>query len=196
MYVHRRTDAEQLAAQLPRVLGRGLRVAAYHGAMSATARTDVMTAWLAREVDLVACTTAFGMGIDRPGEATRVLLAIVRCTDVRVCPASVLRAADRVSADVRLVVHWCLPQTVEGLYQVSRGAARRGMTGRRAAERTCAGRALGTSQECGRAGRDQQPAHAAIFYSDHDRCSAHVRRGGGGGGGGGGGRLTACATVA
>jgi hypothetical protein len=26
----------------------------------------VLEAWIAREVDLVACTTAFGMGIDRP----------------------------------------------------------------------------------------------------------------------------------
>lgn len=44
---------------------------------------------------------------------------------------------------MRLVVHWCVPATLEGYYQ-----------------------------ESGRGGRDGRPAHAVLLYEHEDRCAA------------------------
>ena len=62
-------------------------------------------------------------------------------------------------ADVRFVLHWSMPKSLEGLYQ-----------------------------EAGRAGRDGAPATHTLFFSaaDHARVTRLIKRGKRGGGGGGG----------
>jgi ATP-dependent DNA helicase RecQ len=63
VYVATRKGAEDLAADLR---ARGLRAAVYHGGMKAKERREVHDAFLADELDVVAATIAFGMGIDKP----------------------------------------------------------------------------------------------------------------------------------
>jgi ATP-dependent DNA helicase RecQ len=63
VYLATRKRAEDLAADLR---DRGLRAAVYHGGMKAKERREVHDAFLADELDVVAATIAFGMGIDKP----------------------------------------------------------------------------------------------------------------------------------
>ncbi len=44
-----------------------VRLCRYHAGLSDKERTDILKRWLSRDLDLVAATVAFGMGIDRPG---------------------------------------------------------------------------------------------------------------------------------
>ena len=46
---------------------RGLRARAYHAGLKKTEREDVQQAFMDDELDVVVATTAFGMGIDKPG---------------------------------------------------------------------------------------------------------------------------------
>jgi len=63
IYAAKRKDTEKYAAKLTRA---GLRAAAYHAGMTAHERTRVHEAFQAGTLDVVAATTAFGMGIDKP----------------------------------------------------------------------------------------------------------------------------------
>ncbi|WP_432396536.1 RecQ family ATP-dependent DNA helicase [Pseudarthrobacter sp. L19] len=63
IYAAKRKDSEKYAAKLTR---NGLRAAAYHAGMPANERTRVHEAFQAGTLDVVAATTAFGMGIDKP----------------------------------------------------------------------------------------------------------------------------------
>ena len=63
VYVATRKGAEELAAELA---GIGLRAAVYHGGLRAAERRAVHDAFLGDELDVVAATIAFGMGIDKP----------------------------------------------------------------------------------------------------------------------------------
>jgi len=63
IYAAKRKDTEKYAAKLTR---NGLRAAAYHAGMPSVERTRVHEAFQAGTLDVVAATTAFGMGIDKP----------------------------------------------------------------------------------------------------------------------------------
>lgn len=64
VYSATRRGTEDLAEELT---GRGLRARAYHAGMSTAEREDTQRAWMDDELDVVVATTAFGMGIDKPG---------------------------------------------------------------------------------------------------------------------------------
>jgi len=63
VYAGTRRGAEEIAADLGQ---RGLRAAAYHAGLKAGERRGVHQRWLGGELDIVAATSAFGMGVDKP----------------------------------------------------------------------------------------------------------------------------------
>ena len=63
VYVATRKAADRLAEQLREA---GLRAAAYHAGLPARERRTVQDAFVGGELDALAATTAFGMGIDAP----------------------------------------------------------------------------------------------------------------------------------
>ncbi|MBP6455409.1 MAG: RecQ family ATP-dependent DNA helicase, partial [Chitinophagaceae bacterium] len=75
----------------------------YHAGIEAELRNDVQEKWIAHKIDILVCTNAFGMGIDK--------------------------------ADVRLVIHYDLPSSLEAYYQ-----------------------------EAGRAGRDGKKSYATVLF--------------------------------
>jgi ATP-dependent DNA helicase RecQ len=62
LYVATRRDTERYAQALS---DRGLRAVGYHGALATARRREVHEAFMAGDVDVVAATSAFGMGIDK-----------------------------------------------------------------------------------------------------------------------------------
>ncbi|MCZ2858926.1 RecQ family ATP-dependent DNA helicase [Blastococcus sp. VKM Ac-2987] len=64
VYAATRKGTEEIAAALT---DRGLRAQAYHAGLRKTDREETQRAWMADELDVVVATTAFGMGIDKPG---------------------------------------------------------------------------------------------------------------------------------
>ncbi|WP_410592783.1 RecQ family ATP-dependent DNA helicase [Amycolatopsis sp. lyj-23] len=64
VYVTSRKDAETYADELA---AEGVRVAAYHAGMKAADRERVHEELLRDDLDVVVATSAFGMGIDKPG---------------------------------------------------------------------------------------------------------------------------------
>jgi ATP-dependent DNA helicase RecQ len=63
VYVATRRQAEELAGSL---CVRGVRAASYHAGMRAAERDAVQERFMDGDLDAVAATTAFGMGIDKP----------------------------------------------------------------------------------------------------------------------------------
>src|SRR4029078_2559916 len=59
----RRRTCEEVTEAL---VGGGIRAAAYHAGLTGERRTATLDAFLAGELEAVAATTAFGMGIDKP----------------------------------------------------------------------------------------------------------------------------------
>jgi ATP-dependent DNA helicase RecQ len=64
VYSATRRSSEEVAEALTE---RGLRVRPYHAGLSRSERDDTQRAWMDDELDVVVATTAFGMGIDKPG---------------------------------------------------------------------------------------------------------------------------------
>jgi len=64
VYSATRRSTEEVAEALSE---RGLRVRPYHAGLSRADREDTQRAWMEDELDVVVATTAFGMGIDKPG---------------------------------------------------------------------------------------------------------------------------------
>lgn len=62
VYTHKRITAAVFAQFLLTV---GLRAAPYHAGLAKNHRTDVLQRWIAGELDVVAATIAFGMGLDK-----------------------------------------------------------------------------------------------------------------------------------
>lgn len=87
--------------------GIGVKVAAYHGRMSAKRRKESQDRFMSGDVNVMVATNAFGLGIDKP--------------------------------NIRFVIHYHMPGSVEAYYQ-----------------------------EIGRAGRDGLPAEAVAFYAADD----------------------------
>jgi ATP-dependent DNA helicase RecQ len=63
VYVATRKGAEELAAELAEA---GLRARAYHAGLPKSERDEAQEAFMADELDAIAATTAFGMGVDKP----------------------------------------------------------------------------------------------------------------------------------
>lgn len=63
VYVRTRRDSEELAEWLQ---SQGLRCAAYHAGLSPQERRHIEAEWLAGRLPFVLCTSAFGMGINKP----------------------------------------------------------------------------------------------------------------------------------
>lgn len=63
VYVRTRRDSESLAEWLTQ---EGLQTAAYHAGLSPDSRRQIEQAWLADQLQFVVCTSAFGMGINKP----------------------------------------------------------------------------------------------------------------------------------
>ena len=63
VYVRTRKDSESLADLLE---AAGYETAAYHAGLSPESRRQIEKAWLNNELKFVTCTSAFGMGINKP----------------------------------------------------------------------------------------------------------------------------------
>jgi DNA topoisomerase-3 len=72
VYVPRRRDAEDLAADL----ARDFPAAAYHAGLDAATREQVQTAFLNSMLEVIVATIAFGMGIDKPDVRTVIHTAL------------------------------------------------------------------------------------------------------------------------
>lgn len=104
IYCFSRRETEEIAMKLRK---HKFKARAYHAGLSANERSEAQELFIRDEVNVIAATIAFGMGIDKP--------------------------------DVRLVVHYTYPKTLEGYYQ-----------------------------EIGRAGRDNLPSECILFYTYAD----------------------------
>ena len=63
LYVRTRRDAEAMASLIQRA---GIKAGAYHAGMDRKVRDDHQSRWIASDLKILACTSAFGMGIDKP----------------------------------------------------------------------------------------------------------------------------------
>jgi ATP-dependent DNA helicase RecQ len=63
VYTRSRRDSEQLVEWLQL---KGLHTAAYHAGLAPQERRHIEQQWLSGEIPFVICTSAFGMGVDKP----------------------------------------------------------------------------------------------------------------------------------
>ncbi|MDE6197529.1 MAG: RecQ family ATP-dependent DNA helicase [Muribaculaceae bacterium] len=111
VYTRSRRRTAELASQLA---ANGVQALFYHAGLESHDKAARQDDWQSGQTRVMAATTAFGMGIDKP--------------------------------DVRLVVHYDIPSTLEEYYQ-----------------------------EAGRAGRDGQPSVAVLLVSNRDKATLSRR---------------------
>jgi len=104
IYCNTRNNVSQLASLLK---AYGYAIGEYHAGMPIASRQAVQNSWMQDQIQIVVCTSAFGMGINKP--------------------------------NVRLVIHYEIPGSIEQYYQ-----------------------------EAGRAGRDGLSAKAILLYQQND----------------------------
>ena len=63
VYARTRKDSEKLAVCLAE---KGYKTASYHGGLGAEERREIEASWLGGKIPFVVCTSAFGMGINKP----------------------------------------------------------------------------------------------------------------------------------
>ncbi|QIZ71781.1 RecQ family ATP-dependent DNA helicase [Oxynema aestuarii] len=63
VYVRTRGDSEKLAREAS---ARGYAVAAYHAGLSGEERRAIERGWIENQLQFVVCTSAFGMGVNKP----------------------------------------------------------------------------------------------------------------------------------
>lgn len=63
IYVRSRKKVEQLAVYLSRL---NLKVGHYHGGLTMVERMEVQKDWIENRLQIIVCTNAFGMGVDKP----------------------------------------------------------------------------------------------------------------------------------
>jgi ATP-dependent DNA helicase RecQ len=63
VYVRSRKDSEELTTWLKQ---KGFKTAAYHAGLTASERRSIEQQWLSDRIQFVVCTSAFGMGINKP----------------------------------------------------------------------------------------------------------------------------------
>lgn len=63
VYCSTQTDCEELSAKLE---SYGIMSKAYHGSMSKQLHSSLYTNWMAGDLQLLCCTSAFGMGVHKP----------------------------------------------------------------------------------------------------------------------------------
>lgn len=73
IYCSNRNECEQVAAKLE---AKGIACKAYHGAMSRQLRSVLQSQWISGQLQSLCCTSAFGMGIDKPNARTVVHYSI------------------------------------------------------------------------------------------------------------------------
>ena len=104
IYCNTRNNVSQLASLLK---AYGYAIGEYHAGMTISNRQAIQNSWMQDQIQIVVCTSAFGMGINKP--------------------------------NVRLVIHYEIPGSIEQYYQ-----------------------------EAGRAGRDGLSAKAILLYQQND----------------------------
>jgi len=105
VYVRNRKKTQEIATVLRK---NGISADFYHAGLPNELRAQKQENWIKNKTRIMACTNAFGMGIDKP--------------------------------DVRAVVHYEMPESLESYYQ-----------------------------EAGRGGRDEKKAYAVLLYSYADK---------------------------
>jgi RecQ family ATP-dependent DNA helicase len=105
VYCSTRFDCEELSAKLA---AQGVMCKSYHGAMSKQLRSSVQSEWMSGSLQVLCCTSAFGMGVDK--------------------------------ANVRAVLHYSLPPSMEDYYQ-----------------------------QTGRGGRDGLPCKCIMYFNANDQ---------------------------
>lgn len=124
IYCLSRNECDDVADALKK---NRIKALAYHAGLSDDARSDAQLKWINGTSQVVCATIAFGMGIDKPG--TTVTFICFLGDDDWLCFV----------LDVRFVIHFSMPKSIEGYYQ-----------------------------ESGRAGRDGETSHCILYYAYKD----------------------------